>query len=135
MSASALDEARVGLTQAQGLVAASDRVDGSGSQVLVDQIATQLVSRAGSPSVYEVLLLGASGGTIEVPERGSNRVDERSHPRPAAGAPSATRQRQSYTYTEVQYTDGRAQVPGAGRRGAVPGPGRRARTTSTTCSR
>ena len=108
---SALDEARVGLTQAQGLVAASDRVDGSGSQVLVDQIATQLVSRAGSPSVYEVLLLGASGGTIEVPERGSNRVDERSIPDRLREAVRET-QRQSYTYTEVQYTDGRAQVPG-----------------------
>ncbi len=108
---SALDEARVGLTQAQGLVAASDRVDGSGSQVLVDQIATQLVSRAGSPSVYEVLLLGAAGAAVEVPERGSNRVDERSIPDRLREAVRDT-QRQSYTYTEVRYTDGREQVPG-----------------------
>src|SRR5437899_1642469 len=71
---SALDESRAGLTQAQLLVSAADRTDEISAVVLVDQIAKQLANRAGSPSIYEVLLLASGDSTV--PERGSNQVDE-----------------------------------------------------------
>jgi two-component system sensor histidine kinase MtrB len=117
-----LVEAQAGLTQAQALVAASDRTDPTGATRLVDQVAVQLANRGGgTPRLYDVLLLSASAG---VPQRGSNLVSEESIPDDLRSAVEVG-QRQAWAYTLVEYTDGRVPVPGlaVGAPLAVPGLG------------
>jgi two-component system sensor histidine kinase MtrB len=104
-----LVEARAGLNQAQALIAASDRADSVNGPQLVDQIAVQLANRgAGIPRIYDVLLLSSSA---EFPQRGSSLVTE-------ASVPDDLRQAvrlggvQASTFTEISYSDGRAQVAG-----------------------
>ena len=110
---SALDEARAGLAQAQLLADAAERGGDPLSNVaLVDGVARQLANRAGNPSIYEVLLLGSPGNALlDVPEFGSNQVSAVSVPATLRDAVRET-QRQSSTYTEVVYADGRPAVPG-----------------------
>ena len=103
-----LVEARAGLNQADALVEASDSTNQAGATRLVDQIVVQLANRgAGIPRLYDVLMLSNSA---EVPQRGSNLVDESSVPTALRSAVTDS-QSQSWTYTEVSYTDGRAPVP------------------------
>ena len=106
---SSLLEARAGLTQAQGLVAASDQTDTAAATRLIDQVAFQLANRGGgTPRLYDVLLLSSSAG---VPQRGTNLVSEASVPLDLRTA-VVEGQRQAWTYTEIVYTDGRLPVPG-----------------------
>jgi two-component system sensor histidine kinase MtrB len=111
---SAIDEARAGLSDAQGQIDANDQIDPTSSGVLLDQITQELANRAGSPaSLYEVLLLGTadSASTVFQPEFGSHYVDASSVPKKLRTAVGQT-QRQWYTYTTIRYQDGRPAVPG-----------------------
>jgi two-component system, OmpR family, sensor histidine kinase MtrB len=104
-----LVEARSGLNQADALVEASDSTDEASATRLVDQIVVQLANRgAGIPRLYDVLLLSPSA---IVPQRGSNLVAEASVPQSLRDA-VVDSQSQSWTYSELTYTDGRQPVPG-----------------------
>ena len=103
-----LVEARAGLNEANALVEASDTTNAAGATRLVDQIVVQLANRgAGIPRLYEVLLLSTSAA---VPQRGSNLVDEASVPQSLRGAVVST-QRQSWTYTQLRYTNDQGTAP------------------------
>ncbi len=111
---SAIGEARAGLSDAQGQIEANDQIDPTSSGVLLGQIAQELANRAGSPAaLYEVLLLGTPNPSSSVyqPEFGSHSVVASSVPTDLRAAVAVT-QRQSYTYTQIRYQDGRAPVPG-----------------------
>jgi two-component system sensor histidine kinase MtrB len=122
---SALDEARAGLTEAQSRLDAADRTDVASTTVRLDQITRQLANRAGTPALYEVLLLRATAAPVtNTPEFGSNLVGKDSLPTPLREAVAET-QSQSYTYSEIRYVDGRTPVPGfvVGAPLSVPGVG------------
>ena len=90
----AVTEAGVGLADAQRIAGAA---------------VASLASRAGTPPQYDVLLLaGDTDGTA--PERGTNLVSDTSVPDDMRTTVLET-QRQSWTYTEIRYLDGRS-VPG-----------------------
>jgi two-component system sensor histidine kinase MtrB len=98
-------EAASGVDTAQALADASDQ--GQGAAQLVDQIAVTLASRAGSPPLYEVLLLAAPG-TTAVPQRGSSVIEEISVP-DGLRESVATQGRLAWTYTEIRFADGRVE--------------------------
>jgi two-component system, OmpR family, sensor histidine kinase MtrB len=111
---SAIDEARAGLSYAQGQIDANDQIDPSSSGILLDQITQQLANRAGSPnSLYEVLLLGTPDltSTVFQPEFASHYVSADSVP-PKLRSVVSLSQEQAYTYTLIRYQDGRPPVPG-----------------------
>jgi len=111
---SAIDEARAGLSYAQGQIDANDQIDPSSSGILLDQITQQLANRAGAPnSLYEVLLLGTPDltSTVFQPEFASHYVSADSVPPKLRGVVSQS-QEQAYTYTLIRYQDGRPPVPG-----------------------
>lgn len=115
-------EAAAGRDTAQRLANASDSVQSPAAAQLVDQIAVTLAGRAGSPSLYEVLLLSTSPSSA-TPQRGSSTVSVET-------VPDSLRQvvveegRLAWTFTEVQFTDGTTEpglvvgapldVPGVG---------------------
>lgn len=115
-------EASAGRDTAQRLANASDSVQSPAAAQLVDQIAVTLAARAGSPSLYEVLLLSSSG-TTATPQRGSSVVSEASVPE-SLRTVVAEENRLAWTFTEVQFNDGRTEpglvvgaplnVPGVG---------------------
>jgi two-component system sensor histidine kinase MtrB len=72
-------------------------------------VVSALAARAGSPATFDVLLLSSQPGG-DAPERGTNLVAESSVP-PALREAVASSQRQSWTYTEIQFLDGRS-TPG-----------------------
>lgn len=106
----AVTEASVGLADAQRIAGAA--ASGSGSTApasVVDTIVASLASRAGSPPQYDVLLLaGRTDGAA--PERGTNLVSDASVPADLRDTVLTT-ERQSWTYTEIRYLDGRS-APG-----------------------
>jgi two-component system sensor histidine kinase MtrB len=106
----AVTEASVGLSDAQRIsgAAASGTTAASPASV-VDTIVASLAARAGNPPQYDVLLL-AGAATGAAPERGTNLVSDASVPLALRETVLVT-QRQSWTYTEVRYLDGRS-APG-----------------------
>jgi two-component system sensor histidine kinase MtrB len=97
-------EAAAGVDTAQRLADASDRTEVAGAAQIIDQIAVTLASRAGSPSLYEVLLL-APPGTSAAPQRGSSVIDVSSVPaelRTTVQTESAL----AWTYSTIDYVDG-----------------------------
>ncbi len=107
---SAVTEATVGLSEAQRLMDAADT--GATTPVagrLVDTVVTALAARAGSPGLFDVLLL-SSGPEENAPERGTNLVAESSVP-PALREVISQSLSQAWTFSEIQYLDGRS-VPG-----------------------
>jgi two-component system, OmpR family, sensor histidine kinase MtrB len=100
-------EASAGVETAQRLVDASDQVEPSGAAQLIDQIAVTLAGRAGTPSLYEVLLL-ASPGTTAAPQRGSSLILQTSVP-PELRTTVQTEGVLAWTFTTVQYVDGRTE--------------------------
>ncbi|MDP4690062.1 MAG: MtrAB system histidine kinase MtrB [Candidatus Nanopelagicales bacterium] len=106
----AVTEAGVGLADAQRIAGAAASGTGTASPAsVVDTIVASLASRAGTPPQYDVLLLaGDTDGTA--PERGTNLVSDTSVPDDMRTTVLET-QRQSWTYTEIRYLDGRS-VPG-----------------------
>jgi len=107
---SAVGEASAGLGEAQRLLDAADTGPSSPSPSrLVDSVVTSLATRAGSPATFDVLLL-SSRSDIGAPERGTNLVAVSSIPPDLREAVTST-QRQSWTFTEIRFLDGRS-VPG-----------------------
>lgn len=106
----AVTEASVGLADAQRIAgAAASGTSAASPASIVDTIVASLAARAGTPPQYDVLLLsGATVGTA--PERGTNLVSDTSVPASLRQTVLET-QRQSWTYTEVRYLDGRS-APG-----------------------
>jgi two-component system, OmpR family, sensor histidine kinase MtrB len=106
----AVTEASAGLADAQRISAAATSGTSAASPAsIVDTIVASLASRAGTPPQYDVLLLsGATAGAA--PERGTNLVSDASVP-PSLRETVLLTQRQSWTYTEVRYLDGRS-APG-----------------------
>ena len=106
----AVTEASAGLADAQRISAAAASGTSAASPAsIVDTIVASLATRAGSPPQYDVLLLA---GEIEgaAPERGTNLVSDASVPPELRDTVMATG-RQSWTYTEIRYLDGRS-APG-----------------------
>ncbi|MDA2987621.1 MAG: MtrAB system histidine kinase MtrB [Actinomycetota bacterium] len=107
---SAVGEATAGLGEAQRLLDAADTGPSTPSASrLVDGVVTSLATRAGSPATFEVLLLSSSSDA-GAPERGTNLVAVTSVPPDLRQAVTST-QRQSWTFTEIRFLDGRV-VPG-----------------------
>ena len=107
---SAVGEASAGLGEAQRLLDAADTGPSTPSPArLVDGVVTSLATRAGSPATFEVLLL-SSLSDAGAPERGTNLVAVTSVPPDLREAVTST-QRQSWTFTQIRFLDGRV-VPG-----------------------
>ena len=107
---SAVGEATAGLGEAQRLLDAADTGPSTPSPSrLVDSVVTSLATRAGSPATFDVLLL-SSRSDLGAPERGTNLVAVTSIP-PELRSAVASSQRQSWTFTEIRFLDGRS-VPG-----------------------
>lgn len=107
---SAVGEASAGLGEAQRLLDAADTGPSTPSPSrLVDSVVTSLATRAGSPATFDVLLL-SSRSDVGAPERGTNLVAVSSIPPDLRDAVTAT-QRQSWTFTQIRFLDGRS-VPG-----------------------
>jgi two-component system sensor histidine kinase MtrB len=103
-------EASAGLGEAQRILDAADTGPSTPSPSrLVDSVVSALAARAGSPSTFDVLLL-SSQRSGDAPERGTNLVAEASVPE-AMRMAVVDSQRQSWTYTEIQFLDGRS-APG-----------------------
>jgi two-component system, OmpR family, sensor histidine kinase MtrB len=103
-------EASAGLGEAQRILDAADTGPSTPSASrLVDSVVSALAARAGSPSTFDVLLLSSQAGG-DAPERGTNLVAESSVP-PALREAVVSSQRESWTYTEIQFLDGRT-TPG-----------------------
>lgn len=103
-------ESAAGQGEAQRLLDAADTGPSTPSPSrLVDSVVSILASRAGSPATFDVLLL-SSQTSSDAPERGTNLVAVSSVPADLRAAISLTK-RQSWTYTEIRYLDGRS-VPG-----------------------
>ncbi|CAB4877003.1 MAG: HAMP domain-containing protein [Actinobacteria bacterium] len=106
----AVGEAAAGLGEAQRLLDAADTGPTTPSASrLVDSVVSALASRAGSPGQFDVLLLSSSGAADE-PERGTNLVAVSSVPTDLRAAVVSS-QRQSWTYSEIRFLDGRT-TPG-----------------------
>lgn len=107
---SAVGEATAGLGEAQRLLDAADTGPSTPSAArLVDGVVTSLATRAGSPATFEVLLLSSLPDS-GAPERGTNLVSVSSVPVALRAAVTET-QRQSWTFTQIRFLDGR-EVPG-----------------------
>ena len=103
---SAVGEASAGLGEAQRLLDAADTGPSTPSPSrLVDTVVTSLATRAGSPATFDVLLLSTLPD-IGAPERGTNLVAVSSIPPELRDAVTKT-QRQSWTFTEIRFLDGR----------------------------
>lgn len=106
----AVGEAAAGVSEAQRFLDASDTGPTTPSPGrLVDSVISTVATRAGAPGQFDVLLL-SSREIAELPERGTNLISVASVP-PALREAVVTTQRQSWTYTEIRYLDGRT-VPG-----------------------
>jgi two-component system sensor histidine kinase MtrB len=101
-----IGEASAGLGEAQRILDAADTGPSTPSPSrLVDSVVSALAARAGSPSTFDVLLLAAQPSN-DAPERGTNLVAESSVPAALREAVT-TSQRQSWTYTQINFLDGR----------------------------
>ena len=106
---SAVTEATAGLSEAQRLMNAADTgATTPSASRLVDVVVSAMATRAGTPGIFDVLLL--SSAAPGVPERGTNLVTEASVPRELRTV-VAQSQRQAWTYTQVRSLDGRS-LPG-----------------------
>ncbi len=105
-----VSEASAGLGEAQRLLTAADTGPVAPPPArLVDSVVTTLATRAGSPATFDVLLL-SSDPLVDAPERGTNLVAVSSIPQALRDAVISSN-RQSWTYTEIRFLDGRA-IPG-----------------------
>ncbi len=103
-------EASAGLGEAQRILDAADTGPSTPSPArLVDSVVSALAARAGSPSTFDILLL-SSQRSSDAPERGTNLVAVSSVSE-ALRLAVVESQRQSWTYTEIKFEDGRS-APG-----------------------
>ncbi|MEI8056235.1 MAG: MtrAB system histidine kinase MtrB [Actinomycetes bacterium] len=104
-------EAGSGVSETQRLLDAADTGPTTPSAArLVDTVTSTLAQRAGTPGLYEVLLLASPPKRGDAPERGTNLVSELSVV-PELRLAVQDNQRQSWTYTEIRYLDSHV-VPG-----------------------
>ena len=107
----AVTEASAGLVDAQRIsAAAASAANATSPASVVDTIVASLASRAGNPPQYDVLMLAGETDCGAAPERGTNLVSDASVP-PELRAAVLLTERQSWTYTEIRYLDGRS-APG-----------------------
>ena len=107
----AVTEASAGLVDAQRIsAAAASAANATSPASVVDTIVASLASRAGNPPQYDVLMLAGETDGGAAPERGTNLVSDASVP-PDLRAAVLLTERQSWTYTEIRYLDGRS-APG-----------------------
>ncbi len=107
----AVTEASAGLVDAQRIsAAAASAANATSPASVVDTIVASLASRAGNPPQYDVLMLAGETDGGAAPERGTNLVSDASVP-PELRAAVLLTERQSWTYTEIRYLDGRS-APG-----------------------
>ena len=100
-------EASAGLGEAQRILDAADTGPSTPSASrIVDSVVSALAARAGSPSTFDVLLLSSQEGG-DAPERGTNLVAESSVPG-ALRVSIVESGRQSWTYTDIKFLDGRS---------------------------
>lgn len=105
-----VSEATAGLGEAQRILDAVDTGPATPSPArVVDGVVSALATRAGSPPTFDVLLLATADSAL-APERGTNLVAVSSIPDELRTA-VAESGRQSWTYTEIRYLDGRT-APG-----------------------
>lgn len=103
-------EASAGLGEAQRILdAAGTGPSAPAPERIVDSVVSALAARAGSPATFDVLLL-SSLAIADAPERGTNLVAESSVP-PALRSAVAGSGRQSWTFTDIRFLDGRS-TPG-----------------------
>ena len=103
-------EATAGLGEARRILDAADTGPSTPAPArIVDSVVSALAARAGSPATFDVLLL-SSQPIADAPERGTNLVAETSVPPALRTAVFATG-RQSWTYTDIRFLDGRS-TPG-----------------------
>jgi two-component system sensor histidine kinase MtrB len=107
----AVTEASAGLVDAQRIsTAAASGATTTSPASVVDTVVASLASRAGNPPQYDVLMLAGETDGGAAPERGTNLVSDASVPEQLRAAVLLT-ERQSWTYTEIRYLDGRS-APG-----------------------
>jgi two-component system sensor histidine kinase MtrB len=105
-----VSEATAGLGEAQRIIDAIDTGPATPSPArVVDGVVSALATRAGSPPTFDVLLLATADSSL-APERGTNLVAVSSIPDDLRAAVSDSG-RQSWTYSEIRYLDGRT-APG-----------------------
>ncbi len=98
-------EAGSGAAESQRLLDAADTGPTTPSASrLVDTVTSALAQRAGSPGLYDVLLLASPPKTGDEPERGTNLISETSVPNDLRSSVQSN-QRQAWTYTEIRYLD------------------------------
>jgi len=98
-------EAGSGAAESQRLLDAADTGPTTPSASrLVDTVTSALAQRAGSPGLYDVLLLASPPKTGDEPERGTNLISEMSVPNELRSSVQSN-QRQAWTYTEIRYLD------------------------------
>ena len=103
-------EATAGLGEARRILDASDTGPSTPAPArIVDSVVSALAARAGSPATFDVLLL-SSQPIADAPERGTNLVAESSVP-PSLRTAVFDSGRQSWTYTDIRFLDGRS-TPG-----------------------
>ena len=108
---SSLGEAASGLSQAEQLLAVASTGNGGPKPVqFVSTLIPQLASRAGSPSLYEIVLLASPGSGGDLSGRATNQVLASSIPVALRTAVQRGNQ-QSWTYAQINYLDG-PSVPG-----------------------
>ncbi len=110
--ASALAEATAARSEAQRLLDASSAqgADTPPSR-LIDAVVAAMAARGAQAGLFDVLVLSSEPrGLSATPERGTNLVSETSVPAQMRQM-VAGNQRQAWTYTTIDYTDGRS-VPG-----------------------
>jgi two-component system sensor histidine kinase MtrB len=98
-------EAGSGAAESQRLLDAADTGPTTPSASrLVDTVTAALAQRAGSPGLYDILLLASPPKAGDEPERGTNLISETSVPGDLRTSVQ-TNQRQAWTYTEIRYLD------------------------------
>lgn len=108
---SSVAEAAAGQAEAQRVLSSANTGPTTPSpNALVTTAVDVLVARAGSPGVYDIVLLATPPAGSDAPELVTNLVDEASVPLALREA-VASEQRQAWTYTTIRYTDGRS-APG-----------------------
>ena len=98
-------EAGSGAAESQRLLDAADTGPTTPTASrLVDTVTAALAQRAGSPGLYDVLLLASPPKTGDEPERGTNLISEISVP-PDLRISVQDHQRQAWTYTDIRYLE------------------------------
>ena len=120
---SSLGEAMAGLTAVPAALKAADVGPSTTPSRLVDTVTAALAQRAGTPGLFDILLLATPPKRGDAPERGTYLASESSVPA-ALRTAVQSEPNQSWTYHEIDYLDGRV-VPGlvVGSRLSVPGVG------------